>query len=78
MGVAAEVETGNASVVEVVEAAVEVGAEVGEELVGVEDQVVLGPSYLSGNSIDRSCREFLQCRRSLCSFLCSYFSCLRA
>ena len=44
MGVAAEVETGNASVVEVAEAAVEVGAEVGEELVGVEDQVVLGPS----------------------------------
>ena len=45
MGVAAEVETGNASVVEVVEAAVEVGVEVGEEFVGVEDQVVLGPSY---------------------------------
>ena len=44
MGVAAEVETGNASVVEVVAAAVVVGVEVGEELVGVEDQVVLGPS----------------------------------
>ena len=41
----AEVEMGFASVVEVVEAAVEVGAEVGEEPVEVEDQVVLGPSY---------------------------------
>ena len=77
MGVVAGVETGFASVVEVVEAAVEVGAEVGEEPVEVEDQVVLGPSYLSGNSIGCSCREFPQCRRSLCSFLYSYFSYLR-
>ena len=49
-----------------------------DESVGFVAHVVFGPSYLSGNSIDRSCREFLQCRRSLCSFLCSYFSCLRA
>ena len=45
MGVAAEVETGNASVVEVVEAAVEVGAEV-----GVEDQTGL-----------RGCLQILYC-----------------
>ena len=77
MGVAAEVETGNASVVEVAEAAVEVGAEVGEEFVGVEDQVVLGPSCLSENSIGCSFRMFHQCRRSLCSFSYSYFSYLR-
>ena len=77
MGVVAGVETGNASVVEVVEAAVEVGAEVGEEPVEVEDQVVLGPSYLLENSIGCSSRMFHQCRRSLCSFLYSYFSYLR-
>ena len=73
----AGVETGFASVVEVAEAAVEVGAEVGEEPVEVEDQVVLGPSCLSENSIGCSFPMFPQCRRSLCSFSYSYFSYLR-
>ena len=77
MGVVAEVGTGFASVVEIVEAVVEVEAEGGEELVEFEVQVVLGPSYLSENSTGCLSRMAHQCRRSLCFFSYSYFSYLK-
>ena len=73
----AEVGTGFASVVEIVEAVVEVEAEGGEELVEFEVQVVFGPSCLSEDSTGCSFRMVHQCRRSLCSFSYSYFSYLK-